>query len=508
MKVVVIGLDGATWNLLEPWAKEGTLPTIRQLMEKGVWGKLESTIPPSTFPAWKCYSTGKNPGKLGVFHFTSLDMKQKKLTVHNARDFKAKDIWDYLGEANFQCGVINMPGTYPVKRINGFMIAGYPAESHDYTYPPSLEIELKRNNYVLHPKSANKHSFSKNKSAVKNLFSSRFAIARKYLKDLDFIHLTIRYTDTVQHLLWNSPHILREYWAHLDGELENLLESDSLGEDAYIFLMSDHGFTKLKNSFFLNNWLHKNGYLVVKQGKKTSILKLIPSPKTILRTVGKLHLEWVLSVTPESIKSKAVQRLSLFPRIDWDRTRAVASGNIGIEKLYINKEGLQADQVYMLTKKLKKQLKDIKDPLTGQNVMKVFEKEEIYKGPYVYKAPDLMIVPESGYQIVGSFSNSGNIWGKCPNKREAFHEQHGIFLAYGPSIRKGEKTEDAKIYDLAPTILHIFGLSIPKDIDGRILSEIFEPNSEPGRRPVVYEPAGEKDRVKGKITKLRDSGVI
>lgn len=266
-KVLVIGLDGATWNLLEPWAREGTLPTINKLMEKGVWGKLESTIPPITFPAWKCYSTGKNPGKLGVFMFLKFDMKEKKIIFHNARDFKGKEIWDYLSENGFKCGVINMPGTYPPKKINGFMIAGNPAEDHDYTYPPSLEIELKSKGYTVHPQIAlTRDSLKKQAEHIKNLFSSRFKLASEYFKDLDFLHLTIFYIDIAQHLLWNDSHTLKGYWRHLDKEISKLIKG--IEEDTYVFLMSDHGFNKLKNNFFLNNWLLKNGYLALTQQKK------------------------------------------------------------------------------------------------------------------------------------------------------------------------------------------------------------------------------------------------
>lgn len=113
-KVLVIGLDGATWNLLKPWSREGVLPTFKRLMEKGVYGNLRSSIPPVTFPAWKCYSTGKNPGKLGVYLFLKLDMENKKFYFYSSRDFKSKEVWDYLGGKGYKCGVINMPGTYPI----------------------------------------------------------------------------------------------------------------------------------------------------------------------------------------------------------------------------------------------------------------------------------------------------------------------------------------------------------------------------------------------------------
>jgi len=505
MKVVVVGLDGATWNLLRPLAEEGALPTVKRLMEMGTWGELRSTIPPSTFPAWRCYSTGKNPGKLGVFHFTSLDMKQKKLLIHTAADFKGKDIWDYLGDSNFRCGVINMPGTFPVKEINGFMVAGYPAESRDYTYPSSLFAELKRINYVLHPKTVSRTFYIKKKATVKDQFTSRFALAKKYLQDVDFLHLTVRDIDGVQHLIWNDSSLIKEYWVHLDKQLESLL--DSLGKEANVFLMSDHGFTKLNNNFFLNNWLIKNGYLCI---HKTGSYIWLSTLKRISRVASKLRLAFLFSLVPKGIRVKAANVKSPLSRIEWEKTKAVASGNIGIEKLYINSDSLINEREYMtLKRRLRKELEDIKDPVTQRKAMRVFEREQVYSGPYVHKAPDLMVIPESGYQIVGTLSDTGEIWGRCPNHREAFHNMHGIFLAHGPDIKKNVEVKNITIYDIAPTILHMFGLPVPDDMDGRVLTEIFKQDSYMNQREVKYKRVdSERDRLKSRVKKLKESAKI
>ena len=143
MKTIVIGLDGATWNLIEPWAEQGKLPNFRRIMENGVWGKLKSVLPISTAPSWKCYATGKNPGKLGAYFWYDFDRDQKRIKMVNSTSFKSKEIWDYLGEAGYECGVINMPTSFPPRRINGFMIAGFNAlDQLDYTYPKSLKGEL------------------------------------------------------------------------------------------------------------------------------------------------------------------------------------------------------------------------------------------------------------------------------------------------------------------------------------------------------------------------------
>ena len=95
-RTLIIGLDGATWDVIKPLAEEGKLSTFKKLMEEGVWGDLESTIPPITSPAWFSLATGMNPGKLGVFDFLSRKDNTYKLHPATSSDFRKKAIWDYV----------------------------------------------------------------------------------------------------------------------------------------------------------------------------------------------------------------------------------------------------------------------------------------------------------------------------------------------------------------------------------------------------------------------------
>ena len=118
LKTIVIGLDGATWNLIKPLVDKGKRPTIKKLMEGGCHGKLESSIPHVTFPAWKCYSTGKNPGKLDVYWWMNVDLSNRRFRVNMSSSFKSNEIWDILARHRYKSGVIGMPTTYPTKTIN------------------------------------------------------------------------------------------------------------------------------------------------------------------------------------------------------------------------------------------------------------------------------------------------------------------------------------------------------------------------------------------------------
>ena len=137
---LVIGIDGACWPLISELIDSGKLPNLKKLRENGVWGDMKSCIPPITCPAWKCYSTGKNPGKLGVFWWEYLDIKNKKSIIPNSRSFDSKEVWDYLNDKGYKTGIIGMPTTFPPNKVNGFMISGAPgAENKGYTYPDTDE---------------------------------------------------------------------------------------------------------------------------------------------------------------------------------------------------------------------------------------------------------------------------------------------------------------------------------------------------------------------------------
>ncbi len=512
-KVIVIGLDGATWNLLEPWAMDGSLPTIKSLMDSGVWGELESTIPPVTFPAWKCYSTGKNPGKLGVYNFFKLNMIEKKKRFHDSRDFKSREIWDFLGDNGLKCGIINMPTTYPPKSVNGFMVAGYPSLDNGYTFPPSLEDELENEGYIITPKLVfAKERIKKNKEYLKEIFSSRFELSQRYVRNLDFLHLTIFYIDAVQHLCWNDKEIVKDFWGHIDHDIKRLLVE--IDDTANVILMSDHGFNQLKNCFYINNWLGMKGLLYLKktanENQSLKFLDLKSVLKKVYKLMDRFHFNYIIELLPQFIRKK-LKRLAfdedLLSRVDWTKTKVIGLG-MGAEILYFNKDILNSECCRSLKKELIKELESITDPNTGLKVMKAYDRDEIYHGPFVSEAPDLIIVPESGFEIVESMGNSEKIWGESPGIREAYHDSNGIFLAAGPDIKKGMKIKGTRIIDLAPTILHIFGCPIPEDMDGKVLKDIFKEDSYLAKKEIKYEKIYRKENIKNRIRELKLLGKL
>jgi len=543
MKVIVIGLDGATWNLLKPWVDKGKLPTIKKMMEDGIWGHLKSTIPTSTFPAWKCYSTGKNPGKLGAYFWFIFNRETKQIKVVDSTMFKSKEIWDYLSAGGYTCGVINMPTTFPPKEINGFMIAGFNALDHlEYTYPKVLKQELREkfayqvnisDTLRLHD---NEAEVSKRRDKVIDevlkLIRMRFNVASYLMQknNLDFLHITIFYIDHLQHYLWKYKDMkghkysraLEQAWMLIDEQIKKFIPEKE--KDTIVILMSDHGFQKLKATFQMNLWLQKKGYLTLRKKQKFSLADIFRIIGLDQRKAVKIYrrVKWVgklLKIIPYKILQKAWFKMEigrgepsffeLIECVDWSKTKAVMLGE-GI--LFINIKDKRGYEKFR--EKLKEELLSIRDPRTGEHIIaEVYDGEHIYKNA-VIDIPDLLIVPSEGYSLsIGISQNpdeksEDECWIYSHNDGfNATHDSYGIFVAYGPKIKKGY-IKEVSIYDLAPTILFIFGLPVPSDMDGRPLTEIFE--SDLGKeeniiyvKPIFY---GEKmkDELKRKIKRLKE----
>ena len=522
LKVLVIGLDAATWNIFLPLIEQGQLPTFKRLVEKGVWGDLQSTIPFTSSPAWKSYSTGKNPGKLGLYSWCRFDIKNLELSVMASDPFRSKEIWDHLGEHGFTSGIINLPLLCPPRRIKGFIISGFPmSDSTDYTYPKELKKTIvERFDYKINPSEYTldpKHQLSRRKrliSEVEELVKKRFRVTKYLIKRYspDFLHTTIFYTDAIQHFFWKEMEnrdeifggVIERIWKTIDAEFGKLLPL--LEEDTNILIMSDHGFAGLKATFSLNRWFWEKGYLNLSvfnillntlrlYNKKTSqIIRLLGLDKIVRRIVSK---EKLMNLH-QRIISLEVSSPDLIRQVDWGATSAINVGECGI---FLNSE-LNRKEYETLRTQLIKEIKKIKNPQTGENlVADVKRKEDIYHGDHLELAPDLVVVPNDGYRMYDSLMRSSwdysNIW-------SAYHTLQGIFIAHGPDIKKGLRIENAKIFDIAPTILHMFNVPIPRDMDGRILIEIFQEGSELAEKQIVYQDAEtEKILIKEKTRKLR-----
>ena len=270
-KVVLIGLDGGTLDLMKTWIEKDKLPTFKEIVKNGVHGKLRSTTPYYSAPAWLSISTGCNPGKHGIYDFFRTDSYKKNII--NSRLRKVDAIWNILTKNDKNSIIVNVPGTYPPDKINGAMITGLLTPSHDsnFTYPKNLKKRLEKNDigkYELErvavddlPKNLTARYAPEKLANQINLISTSHAnVTMNLMKEFnwDFTMMVFRGTDDIQHLLWNRKDLILSCYKKADNYIGEMIEKNP---NAQFIIVSDHGFGLAEKYVYINNALYNSGYL-------------------------------------------------------------------------------------------------------------------------------------------------------------------------------------------------------------------------------------------------------
>jgi len=505
---VVIGLDGAHWELLDPWMEDGSLPNLVRLRQEGIWGDLKSCLPPVTSPNWKCYSTGKNPGKLGVYWWEIVDTAAREIRSPDARDFRSAELWDYLNDEGIRTAVLNKPTTYPPKPVDGVLVAGGPdAGETDYTHPKSLEAILESElDYKVRPQNILTSVDTVTESTINeylDAIESRFDLAEWTIenRDVEFVHLTVFASNVFHHYYWDHEYTLRA-WQRIDQRLGELMDA---GHD--LLLMADHGATEIKWEFNLNRWLEREGYLSVDRGmsstfkrvgltrdRAAAFLDVLPFHETLLRVIP----DEVINSVPDD--EGHLPKSTKNDRIDWTQTQAVASGQ---GPVYVVAGDERHEEI---TSELADRLRDIRDPDGHRVFADVYRGKEVYHGPQTALGPALVVDMNHGYHVPGSI---GEETFSRPKKWRGENKRTGLFAAWGEDIESGSPLRQAdgdelSITDLAPTILHWLDCPIPEDVDGSVQTNLFEDGSDPATRAVDQRLPLNADVAAGETRKLED----
>lgn len=472
-RTFVVGLDGASWRLLEPWIEAGDLPNLAALRESGTWAESHSTLPPVTFPNWKSYSAGKNPGGYGVFWFEHVDLAAGEIEVAEGGDFDTAELWDYLNEDGQRTGVVNMPTMYPPREIDGPIVCGGPDATEGeyrsieggYTTPPDLEADLEqRFDYRVHPDpliSTNEER-GEEVEAILDLLDTHFEVALTLFEeeDLEFMHLTLFYLNVLHHFFWDAEPTHRA-WKLVDEWLGELRAF----EDVNVVLMSDHGSAPTTTEFYVNEWLAENGYQARSRTVEDVLRPLGLDRETVLQSAKRLGIvDTLAAVVPERVQqlvpqSDGLKRGRKLEAIDLDRTRAVASGQ---GPIYIN----PTFDVESVKAELMADLKAVEDE-AGPLFTAVHDGAERYSGPYVDAAPEIVVDQRPGVHV-----NDGIGGGEIqsgPDRWAAENTPYGMFVANGPDFEPSGELDQICILDIAPTILAAHGLDVPTDMDGDVL---------------------------------------
>jgi predicted AlkP superfamily phosphohydrolase/phosphomutase len=507
-RAFVVGIDGGSPRLIEAWAAEGKLPAFARIMRDGVFGPLESVPNMRSAAAWTTFATGTNPGKHGIYEFYEYAPDRETVRFLKGGDREGVTLWGLLSAAGRRVGVINVPMTYPAEEVNGFLIAGLDAPgrgSRGFAHPPGLmdDLEQRFGEYILEPGLTGHIAAGNTDAAVRALWeeldqkaklSNHLAARERW----DLFVTVFRSLDAVQHCFWkhmdpehpfHDPEegrrygsVILEAYQRVDHYLGELLES--MGDDTTLFVISDHGFgDRHPATSQLNRWLEAEGFLAYRP------------PGLLSRLLGGVYRA-VVRGTPRGTKERLARYLPFlrnlvqyqlsFSRIDWRQT--VAYGDALYPTLWINRrpEGPlgtdpTGEKSREVVEKLRERLAGCRDAVSGKPVVwKVFERSEIYQGPHTHKAPDLLVRWREDQRIHGlagvreDRGEGARIPGEDPHVTSGDHRVHGILFARGPSIRRGARVEETRLVDIAPTVLHAMGEPVPRDMDGRVLTEVFE----------------------------------
>lgn len=486
-RVLLIGLDGATFSILDPLMEEGVMPCLKYLVATGARSELASVIPPLTPPAWTSLMTGRSPGNHGIFDFLRFESRPggRQLRVLDSNDVACETIWSILGGHGLKTTVLNFPMTFPARGISGHVVPGWVPwrhlrlASHPKTLyerltaalpgfnPRELAMDMSLEERALE----GCHREADYESLIKlHIRRERqwFDVARHLMREepADLTAVLFDGVDKLQHFCWRfldptlfstSPTALEsqvrgwclDYFRELDGFLAEIVAMG--GEDASVVIASDHGFGATVEVFYLNAWLHQRGYLV-----------------------------WADAA---NVEQKHAETLGLgtmarrFYEIDWDKTTAYcptpSSNGIYISPPTADGKGVPAERYESFRRELMEALLQFTDPATGEPpVTRIWTKEEAFAGGQMALAPDLTLSLRDGGLV--SILPSESLL-KPRSETTGAHRPNGVFVAAGPGIRRGVSMPLLSILDVAPVLLHTLGLPIPEDLEGRVPGALFEP---------------------------------
>ena len=500
-KIILIGVDGATFNLIEPWMNNGELPNFSKIRKKGIYGKLRSTTPYYSAPAWVSIVTGCQPGKHGIYDFFCTDSISKK--VINSRYRKTNAIWNILSYNEKKSIIVNVPGTYPPEKINGIMITGLltPSYNSNFTYPKNIKNDLKEGKlgkYELEqvavddiPKNLTaKYAPEKFKNQINELTKSHGEVSLNLMDkyEWDFFMLVFRGTDDIQHLLWEKKELILSCYKKADEYIGKMMDKYP---DAVFIIVSDHGFGKPKKYFYVNNALYNAGFLkTLKDPKHNLNTFLIAMFDKFSKYI--FHLIPLKSLVRSPIGRKFILSSGSGSNIDFSKTKAyyhsVCSRGIRINLKGKYEHGIVEKNEYeKIRQDIISFLKNIKDPETNKNIVKnIYRWEDIYGNnarndpldiifdlDEEYGTQELLQPPEGFNELFKSKNDLLSIISK-PGFYDWMgdHLPDGILFMMGENIKENKKI-GASVLDIVPTILAMMNIPIPNNIDGKLIKDIF-----------------------------------
>jgi predicted AlkP superfamily phosphohydrolase/phosphomutase len=470
-RLFVIGLDGGTWDLLEPWIEAGDLPNLKALRDRAAWGTMNSVIPYLSPPAWTTAVTGVNPGRHGIFDFQRRLPGQNMIVTETSKSRRSPPIWNLLKGTGKKVAIINIPMTDPPDEVDGVMVAGFPhLDQTGYTWPPELEKTCQAMGYKLDkmemkiPDGEEQQIFDD----ISLARDKRWELARKLYTegDYDLFWVTFTGTDRIQHMFWKfddpkNPHYdpakaarfggsMRKYWIAQDKILGQIFAMIKPG--TWVLVLSDHGFGPIRRELRVGNWLH--------------------SPAS-------------------GISSEQAQAVFPLDRSDGAR-------------LYIREPGRDPMGGLSMTPAERTALRDkMADGLAAYEdkgekpIEAVYPSERVFVGKYAEKGPALNLLPAYAWYVNWGDEDTGfklPCCGDLTMTLSGWHRMNGMYLLAGPAVKAGRSDASFNLLDVAPTCLYLLGRPLPEDFEGKVMAQVLTASFLKGHRIEIKGRLSEENR--------------
>jgi predicted AlkP superfamily phosphohydrolase/phosphomutase len=509
-RVLVIGLDGATFDVIDPLLAHGSMPALAGLIARGVRARLRSTCPPVSAPAWVTFLTGKQPGQHGVFNFQNFDPRRYSgfcETLVNSSFFRGNTLLDHLAAVSTaRTLAYRVPMTFPPWDIpRGVVVAGppLPDRRRAYTRPADVEAEIGPASPFSHDE-LNAAKRALDVAAVERC--NRFeldllerTVARYVAAGTELVVAFTGIPDGLHHSFWafhdptsplhdpDAPPALRtiitRWYEEIDAAIGRLVAR--LGPDTAVIVLSDHGGGPAPARHVnLNAVLRQAGYLALAGEGRARVAS------ATRRIIDRARQElpgrmWLKRNLPARMQRRLRGLRNATGAIAWERTRAYAVPIFyPVTGVWVNLVGRQPKGIVArdgdyesVRDELIRLLADVRDPETGARLVAgAWRREEVYAGPHVEDAPDVIVQTVPGHH--GGFDLARIVTDVPTAQLRAVNGSHtpeGILVAAGGPFRRGAALDPQSLADVLPTALHVLGAPLPEDLDGRALAEALEP---------------------------------
>ncbi len=483
-RLLVIGIDGGTWRVLEPLLKSGDLPRLQALMDSGAYGVLESTSPAYTIPAWNALSAGLEPKSLGIYNFMHWKDGSYDRAPYFESGAESRTITEALAAEGIKVISCNDPSVYRADLVPGICVAGFLYSNADGIFhPPVLKklVEERFGPYTVDVIDIDRSDWKSVQRAsrigaeITRLTEDRTAVAEYLLTEFDWRFGFIVYTgsDRLQHKLWHRKDVLARYFRLLDRCIGRLM--DACPDGTGFAVVSDHGFGPEERVLCLNDWLIREGYLVLKTQSRTIRTRL---SDLILRS-GLYKLRDIL---PSAVRILLERKLfSYLPiedaPVDWTKTKAVCFSVCG--DIFINREGrfpagvVSREDYPALIKELMEKLQTAVRREFGEDPRIYMRPETEWRSRF----PDLVLQLDETVQGVDPSIGHSSL---SYSTRYGNHRSDGLIILAIPEFGVRGPIGKVGITDVAPTILDLFGVSPPWKMDGVSLLRRANENPQEG----------------------------